>query len=430
MCLSRNDVSPSEEHGRRDTHGQWDESRSEREDVPPMGSRRIPMGGIGKVHLGAGPDGRITASARYRDWTDAVRKVTASGTDAAAAERALRSKLASQGWFQPGFSMLSAESTFHELAEYWLRDLRSEARLATGTLQAYENAMRTLVLPALSPVPLRDVGVARCDFLLKQLAKRSYSRARRARVVLRLALGLAVRHEIIPRNPVDHVSRLGQPPRLPNALTPAQVNAVRGAIRHWESGLNRLGPKPDGQLGQLVEVMLGTSARIGEVLALRRGDIDVTGAPPTVTIAGTIVSHRGQTLSRQDHPKTSRSLRVVTIPTFAAEALRRRLAVAARHGPDALAFSTRKGTPLASHNVRRQLRQAMEASGIEGVTPHSFRRTVATAINGEANIDLAAELLGHSDSTITIRHYIRRDERVNPITAELLDRALGKGNEE
>lgn len=72
----------------------------------------------------------------------------------------------------------------------------------------------------------------------------------------------------------------------------------------------------------------------------------------------------------------------------------------------------------------------MEASGIEGVTPHSFRRTVATAINGEANIDLAAELLGHSDSTITIRHYIRRDERVNPITAELLDRALGKGNEE
>lgn len=331
-----------------------------------------------------------------------------------------------QGWYQAGFTSLSTDSTFHELAEYWLRDLRSEGRLSPGTLQAYESAMRTLVLPALSHLPLREIGVARCDFLLKQLAKLSYSRARRARVVLRLALGLAVRHEFLPRNPVDHVSRLGQPPRLPKALTPAEVNAVRLAIRHWEMGLNRLSPKPDGQLGQLVEVMLGTSARIGEVLALRRSDIDVTAAPPTVSIAGTIVSHHGQSVSRQDHPKTSRSLRVVAIPSFAAEALRCRLAAMTRHGPDALVFSTRKGTPLTTHNVRRQLRQAMKGAGIESVTPHSFRRTVATAINEEANIDLAAELLGHSDATITMKHYIRRDEMVNPITAELLDRAFAK----
>ncbi len=93
---------------------------------------------------------------------------------------------------------------------------------------------------------------------------------------------------------------------------------------------------------------------------------------------------------------------------------------------------SRPGKELPSHltTFAASYGRAMEASRIEGITPHSFRRTVATAINGEANIDLAAELLGHSDSTITIRHYIRRDERVNPITAELLDRALGKGNEE
>jgi integrase len=34
-------------------------------------------------------------------------------------------------------------------------------------------------------------------------------------------------------------------------------------------------------LGAIVEIMLGTSARIGEVLALRRRDVDITGAPPT-----------------------------------------------------------------------------------------------------------------------------------------------------
>lgn len=37
--------------------------------------------------------------------------------------------------------------------------------------------------------------------------------------------------------------------------------------------------------------MLGTSARIGEVLAIRRRDVDITSAVPSIRIAGTIVSN-------------------------------------------------------------------------------------------------------------------------------------------
>ena len=81
---------------------------------------------------------------------------------------------------------------------------------------------------------------------------------------------------------------------------------------------------------------------------------------------------------------------------------------------------------MTTNNVRRQLRQVMELAGITGVTPHVFRRTVATAINEQAGVELAAELLGHTDPKITIQHYIRRNEMVNPATAELLDRAFAK----
>ena len=49
------------------------------------------------------------------------------------------------------------------------------------------------------------------------------------------------------------------------------------------------GPPPDGQLEQIIGVMLGTSARIGEVLAIRKCDVDVTGAPATIRISGTIL---------------------------------------------------------------------------------------------------------------------------------------------
>ena len=286
--------------------------------------------------------------------------------------------------------------------------------------------MRTLVMPAFKDLTLREIGVARCDHFLKHLAKQSYNRAKQARVVLRLALGLAVRHEVLHRNPMDHVSRLRRPVSTPNALTPAEVNAVRVAIAYWEAGRSPSGPKPDGQLGAIIEVMLGTSARIGEVLAIRRRDIDVTSATPSIRITGTIVSRRGEPTMRQDHPKTAKSRRTVAIPSFTAEAVRRRLTRHEDTSLDALLFCSRERTPLTTNNVRRQLRHVLDLAGITGVTPHMFRRTVATASNEQAGVDLAAELLGHTDPKITIQHYIRRNEMVNPVTAEMLDRVFGK----
>lgn len=66
----------------------------------------------------------------------------------------------------------------------------------------------------------------------------------------------------------------------------------------------------------------------------------------------------------------------------------------------------------------------LEKAGITGVHPHMFRRTVATVINDQASVNLAAELLGHTDPKVTVEHYIRRNEHVNPLTAELLDVAF------
>jgi len=48
--------------------------------------------------------------------------------------------------------------------------------------------------------------------------------------------------------------------------------------------------------------MLVTSARIGEVLAIRRCDVDATTSPATLRICGAIVSQRGVGTFRQPHP--------------------------------------------------------------------------------------------------------------------------------
>ncbi|WP_313815557.1 hypothetical protein [Citricoccus sp.] len=114
---------------------------------------------------------------------------------------------------------MSADSSFPGLLPYWLEDMELEDRLSPTTRLLYQRNMRALVLPLVEDVTLREIAVARCDYFLKHPAKQSYNRARQARVVMRLALTLAVRHDIIPRNPMDHVSRLRWPPRTPDVFS-------------------------------------------------------------------------------------------------------------------------------------------------------------------------------------------------------------------
>ena len=390
-----------------------------------MSRQRIPIGSHGQITAMDLPDGRVEVRTRYRDGDGKSRLVSARANSRSAAEAELRKRLAQRNLYQPIDTTLSLDSIFGELVDYWLADLDLENRIAPSTRRGYEDAMRKLVLPAFQHLTLREIGVARCDALLKQLGQLSYARSKRAKTVLRLAFGLAVRHEVILRNPIDGVSRLHKPKRTPTALTATEVNAIRAVIKAWEHTRGTCGPNPDGQLGQIVEVMLGTSARIGEGLAIRRCDLDVTTRPATLRICGTVVSQRGVGTFRQPHPKTDRSNRIVALPSFTAEALRRRLSVMADRSPEALVFQSREGTPLTTANIRRQLRKVLGDAGITGVHPHMFRRTVATVINDKASVNLAAELLGHTDPRVTIEHYIRRNEHVNPLTAELLDGVFG-----
>jgi integrase len=389
---------------------------------------RTPIGTFGAIEFTNMPNGTVRARVRFRDHDGQVRRVEASDSTRKLSEHRLKEKLANRRGPTRGIGELGPDSSFGRLIDVWLGDLDLEGKLAPSTRALYERNMRQLVLPAFEHFSLREITVSRVDQFIKTLATtKSYSTAKQARTVLSLALGLAVRYEAIPKNPVRDTVRLRKPPTTAMALTVEQVEAIRRAVRSWrrESGL--AGPKPDGQLEQIIEVMLGTSARIGEVLAIRKCDVDVTVTPATVRICGTIVSPKGKPTHRQHHPKSQKSTRTVSVPSFAAEVLRQRLVLIAGEEPEHLIFSSRNHTPLTTNNVRRRLRAVLDEAGITGVTPHSFRRTVATVIDRAGGADLAAEMLGHTSSEITKQHYIEPDEKVNPVTAEILEALAPKG---
>ncbi|MGH8828726.1 MAG: tyrosine-type recombinase/integrase [Jiangellaceae bacterium] len=386
-----------------------------------MGRPRTPIGTFGDITYVKVAGGRVRARTRYRDDDGQVRRVSATGASNKEAERNLKQVL-SRRPSHVASGEITGDSSFATLVEVWLEDLDLENKLAPSTRALYERNMRQLVMPAFEHYVLREITVRKVDQFIKTLATtKSYSMAKQARTVLSLTFGLAVRYDAVAKNPVRDTTRLRKPPTQAMALTAAQVEAIRAAVGGWRRGPGVPGPPPDGQLEQIIEVMLGTSARIGEVLAIRKCDVDVTGSPATIRICGTIVSPAGGPTHRQHHPKTTKSTRTVSVPSFTAEVLRQRLVFAADEDPGHLLFFTRNHTPLTTNNIRRRLRAVLDEAGITGVTPHSFRRTVATVIDRAGGAELAAEMLGHTSAQITKQHYIEPDERVNPVTAEILE---------
>jgi len=386
-----------------------------------VGRPRTPIGTFGDITYVKVSADRVRARARYRDDDGRVRRVSATGATNKQAERNLKQVLARRP-SHVAAGEITGDSSFTRLVEVWLEDLDLENKVAPSTRALYERNMRQLVMPAFEHYSLREITVRKVDRFIKTLAAtKSYSMAKQARTVLGLAFGLAVRYDAVAKNPVRDTTRLQKPASHATALTVKQVAAIRAAVRGWRRGPGVPGPPPDGQLEQIIEVMLGTSARIGEVLAIRKCDVDVTMSPATVRICGTIVSPAGKPTHRQPHPKTTKSTRTVSVPTFTAEVLRQRLVTVAADPPEHLIFFTRNRTPLTTNNVRRRLRSVMAEAGIAGVTPHSFRRTVATVLDRAGGADLAAEMLGHTSSKITKQHYIEPDETVNPVTADILE---------
>lgn len=386
-----------------------------------VGRPRLPIGTFGDITTNQVGPGRVRAYARFRDWDGETRQVSATAASRGAAKSALKVQLATRMRLGDP-DTLTADSPFTKLADAWIEDVRRDVDRSDGTKETYARELRTLILPSFKNFTVREVTVSRVDRYLKDQRDKSFARAKHSRTLLGMIMAFAVRQEIIQRNPVKETSRMKAPKHTPKALTAEQIAAIRIAARDWRTGDDVKGPKPDGQVCDLIEVMLGTATRIGETLALRKCDVDMTADPPRVSITGTIVVRTGVGAFRQEHPKTHESVRTVAVPAFAAEVIRRRLALIAGEGAEHPLFFTKHGTPLAPHNARRTFREILKDAGLEGmnISPHAFRRTGATLLAHELDMQAAADMLGHASPETTKKHYAEPDTSVNPQSAEVL----------
>ena len=341
---------------------------------------------------------------RIRDTDGVPREVTATGTTRAAAERALREKLATRVITTDG--VVTAETSVTTLAGLWVQYLRDERRIEDTTINEYERVLTNVVLPELGGLRLRELTTSRLDAFLLRLRKSSASRQRKAKVVIGAMLGLAVRYDALAVNPIHQTSRLYREKNPARTLSQTDLRAIRHALSTW-TDQERPGPKASTDMADIIDLMLATGGRIGEILALRWVDIDLDAPRPVLTISGTIKTEPGRGTYRKPTPKSDASVRAIVLPDFAVILLRRRRAAApgSPHGP---VFPTRNGTWLQVTNVERRWRQIRTSAGLEWVTPHTFRKTVATLIAQRVDAETAAQQLGHASPAITREFYIAK----------------------
>ena len=263
-------------------------------------------------------------------------------------------------------SPITSNSTVVDLVDHWLKQLRDDGRLESTTIDEYERVLRKLVVPDLGGMHLHQLTTDRVNALLADLGAQSVNRQRKAKVVTGAMLDVAVDVNALPSNPVRGSLSISRPKAEAQTLTPADLDKVRAALRSWMTAA-RPGPRASRDMADIINLMLATGARIGEVLAIRWSDIDIEAQ--TVDINATVKTETG----RGTYRKSLATTRAADLPEFAIVVLCRRR-TAARTGVTDAVFPTRNETWQQVNNVERRWRQIRREAGLEWVTPHAFRR--------------------------------------------------------
>lgn len=351
----------------------------------------LPLGTNGRIRLYRTTVG-YRARTMVRDYDGRTRQLERNGPTKAAAEAALKIAVRDRGHVGD-FAEITPDSRVKDIGESWYAALRD---IAPTTKQAYRDRLDRQIIPGLGALRIRELTVGTVHRHLHEVEQRhGYGIAKMTRTVLSGLCGWAVRQDAIERNPVREAGPTrGATRRAPRALTAAQVRQLRAFLTYDERAIIR--DVPD-----LIGLLVGTGMRIGEATALRWEDLDLEAG--TVDVNGTVIRLRGRGTVRQDNTKSQSGRRLLQLPTWCVEMLRRRTPT------EDLVFPAIKGGLRDPSNTQADLRDALLTAGFGWATSHTLRKTVATLMD-QAGLSAraAADQLGHAKASMTQDHYMGR----------------------
>ena len=305
-----------------------------------------------------------------------------------------------------------SSETLASYAERWLahRDParvggRGRTRLSPSTFEGYRLNLRRHVLPRLGDRALSSLRTDDVDRLIAELEAEAKApgTVRNVVVPLRKMLADAVRQGLLLANPA---ARADLPPAQDFAgkeIPLEHTEALRQALIAL-APLDPLRGERDLFFVCLFDVALGTGLRLGELRALRWGDVD--------RVRRLIRVERAYSRQQLRRPKTESAVR--SVPLFpSGDVAFRELAARAvergRYAPDELVFGSKRGTPLQPSNFRQRVWEpALRLAGLkdQGYRFHDLRHTcVSRLVAAGADVKLVQAVAGHANPLITLKRY-------------------------
>jgi integrase len=315
---------------------------------------------------------------------------------------------------------MDSRTTLKTYAERWMVTTLAVDDVKDSTRRLYRDTLRLWVLPHLGHRRLSDLRPGDIEEMQTTLigGGLSPSSAQGAHKVLRRVLSTAVRDGLIARNPVLAV----RGPSIPRSTKKVPDRA----------DVRRILDAADGRMRPLVALLAFTGMRVGEALALRWSDIDLTRG--TVQINGTLARDRDLRMLVRTPPKTERSRRTLPLPAPLITELRTWRRVQSAERLAALVWATEEdwvvttnvGTASDPTNVSKVFGVLATKAGSGGTTFHSLRHSTATTLLEEGvPMRVVSELLGHANTRLTEDLYSHVTARLTKEASDALTRALG-----
>jgi len=276
------------------------------------------------------------------------------------------------------------------LAEHTKRYLDDLARggASAHTIDAYAADLREF-LESLSPRGAPPPEPDAIDLLmLRQWLAGLYRRGQAAVTIRRKLAAVRGLFRFLMRDGLVHknVARLVRTPKapqkLPEVLTPDQVNGLLDGVAAGK--LERPQPARDRAI---FELLYGCGVRVGELAGLNLEDLDRTEGWLRV---------RGK----------GRKQRQVPLPGKAAEALERYLSERPVVRDEPAVFLNHRRSRLSDRGIRGIVKlYATFVNGDPSIHPHSFRHAYATHLLADgADLRAIQELLGHARLSTTQKY--------------------------
>jgi site-specific recombinase XerD len=220
------------------------------------------------------------------------------------------------------------------------------------------------------------------------------------------------RQSLVPSDPTAGLVAPKGEARLPRVLRADDLHRLldepEAPARRRPDAPTELDTAIDARDDAVLEVLYGSGLRVGELVGLRPGDVDLDRG--WVTVMGKGAKERRVPLSapavgalRRWYP-ASRARVAAAAPATAP-------AGDAAEVTDAL-FLNRRGRPLTARDVRRLLDRRSPVP----THPHALRHSFAThLLDGGADLRAVQELLGHADLATTQRYTHVSRERLRRV---------------